>query len=526
MGCCNSTPVEHGSDPNLQKVVQSTDNTQGSVPVNQSAKASCDPKPETKPESVEEVVTEEDSNVGRKRMDDVWSRFKVLKTMGIGGYGKVMAVRDLETQKEYAMKSVARYRNGKDYSYRFWNECDVLQSLKDVPSVVSFHDAFFDDEHFYLLCELLTGGELLDHILKSKKFSEKQASIIFHQMLKPLQSLHKLNIAHLDLKPENFVFSTPESDPNRYIVMIDFGTVQKIADDEISDVRTGTPYYIAPQMLQSKIAKTGKILRGCDMWSMGVILFVLTTGRLPFYGDERKEILKSVLSGKYEYPEDSNLSDELKDLISRLLTMDVDARINVEETLAHPWLTEVDSVSDEPFHPTVLAGIAHCWNDFSLKKAIGSLLVHDLSEQDKSQLQSMFEEWDTNGDGMLQYVEIVRMVEKLGYDKGEANIVAKALVDEFDMDKNGVIDLNEFAAISTRGILSLNKDFVNQLFDYVDRDGNGIISKNEIELYFSEQPDFTLEMDVMSIIQEVDLDHDGCISREEFMHAMSSRGST
>jgi calcium-dependent protein kinase len=296
-----------------------------------------------------------------------------------------------------------------------------------------------------------------------------------------------------------------------------------VSDKQICNVRTGTPYYIAPEMLTRKVDKTGFVLRACDMWSMGVILFVLVTGRLPFFGETRKDILQCVLNGKYQFPADVTLSDQVKDLISKLLEKDHLKRVSAPEALQHPWLTDVASLSEAPVSPTVFEGIRNCARDTRLKKALAALLVHDLTDEDKDNLKKMFQALDTDHNGVLQYKEIVSMVEKFGYDKAQSARMAQRLVEEFDADNNGVIDLEEFAQIGTRGMLSINEQFVHQLFEYVDRDGNGFVSQAEIEMYFAEQPSFKQEIDVLSLMHEADLNKDGVISREEFLEAMRRR---
>jgi calcium-dependent protein kinase len=475
------------------------------------------------------------TNEKRKQVSNVWDEYETIKKIGAGGYGKVVCVKEKNSKKQesYAMKLVERYRNGQDYGDRFWIEYDLLKkvgSYADHPqNLLSAVDAFYDDKHYYLVTEMLSGGELLDHILQEEKgsFSEKKASVIFSTMLQSLAFLHSKKIVHLDLKPENFVYSLKEIEATeqkpRLLKLIDFGCAREVSDKQICNVRTGTPYYIAPEMLTRKVEKNGSVLRACDMWSMGVILFVLVTGRLPFFGETRKDILQSVLNGKYQFPADVTLSEQVKDLISKLLEKDHLKRLSAHEALQHPWLTDVASLSEAPVSPTVLEGIRNCARDTRLKKALAALLVHDLTEEDKDNLKKMFQALDTDHNGVLQYKEIVCMVERFGYDKAQSARMAQRLVEEFDADQNGVIDLEEFAQIGTRGMLSINEQFVNQLFEYVDRDGNGFVSQAEIELYFSEQPNFKQEIDVLSLMHEADLNKDGVISRDEFLEAMRLR---
>jgi len=276
-------------------------------------------------------------------------------------------------------------------------------------------------------------------------------------------------------------------------------------------------------MLLRKVEKTGVVLRACDMWSMGVILFVLVTGRLPFFGETRKDILQSVLNGNYQIPSELNLSPQVQDLIAGMLNKDTNKRLTAEQALAHPWLVDIEAVSEAPVSPTVLEGIRSCARDTNLKKALAALLVFDLTDEDKDNLAKMFQSLDADHNGVLQYVEVVAMVERFGYDRHEAAKMATRLVEEFDADKNGVIDLQEFAQIGTRGMLSINEGFVNQLFEYLDRDGNGFVTKDEIEMYFAEQPNFKMELDALSLIHEADLNHDGVISKDEFLAAMKMK---
>lgn len=469
-------------------------------------------------ETVIELESGPDS--GRIRVEDIWKLYPMVKKLGTGGYGSVVEVEEADNPtSHWAMKMVDKTRGGKDYGERFWEEADLLTELEH-PNILKYHDAVYDNCTYYLLTELLRGGELLDFILEKKSFSERDASSLVKTVLTSLKYLHDQDMVHLDLKPENFVFSGPAEDTERLLKIIDFGCAHKVPDNEECNVRTGTPYYIAPEMLTRRVVKTGKVLRACDMWSMGVVCYILVTGRLPFFGSSRKAILQSVLDGKFSFPEDVSLSSSIRGLIKSLLNSDIQERLTVDQALAHPWISDIDSVSSEPLHPTVIAGIKGFRRDSELKKCLAALLVSELTDEDKVMLQEMFNEWDVNRDGVLTQEELVKMTEKFGYDKLQAVEVARALVKEFDLDKDGVIDLDEFAAIGTRGMLALNGDFVNELFDYIDKDGNGYCTVEELELYFHERPDFRLEMDVMIILEEADVNKDGQISREEFLTAM------
>jgi len=175
-----------------------------------------------------------------------------------------------------------------DERMRFISEVSLLQQM-DHPNIIKLHEVYHDDCRFYVVTELCPGGELFDEIQNRKFFSEKDAAELMEQVLSAVYYCHKNQISHRDLKPENILL-----EGNDRVKVIDFGTAMEFNPDVGMDHMLGTPYYIAPEILGRK-PYNEKV----DMWSLGVILYVLLTGRPPFYGRDDKDIIERVKIGTY-----------------------------------------------------------------------------------------------------------------------------------------------------------------------------------------------------------------------------------
>ncbi|EER07958.1 calcium-dependent protein kinase, putative, partial [Perkinsus marinus ATCC 50983] len=163
--------------------------------------------------------------------------------------------------------------------------------------------------------ELCTGGELFDRIIEVGHFTEVQAAIIMQQILRAIYYMHENHIMHRDLKPENFLFSTKEPLEKSCLKIIDFGLSTKFGKDDIMTTKAGTPYYVAPQVL------AGKYDESCDLWSCGVIMYILLCGYPPFYGETDADVLTKVRLGNYTFNASDwkGISEDAKDLIRKLL---------------------------------------------------------------------------------------------------------------------------------------------------------------------------------------------------------------
>ena len=181
------------------------------------------------------------------------------------------------------------------------------------------------------LCE---GGELFYHITKKKHLTEARAAMVMKQAFYALCYLHNNMICHRDIKPENFLLY--KEDDDSHIKLIDFGLAKKVSKSELMTTPNGTPYYIAPEVLK------GSYTTLCDNWSMGVVMFIMLSGKPPFPGKDNNEILNNVLNGQFDFKHQvwEVISDSAKDLINKLLNRNSDERLTALEAYNHPWIQQ------------------------------------------------------------------------------------------------------------------------------------------------------------------------------------------
>eukprot|EP00842_Homolaphlyctis_polyrhiza_P001268 jgi/Hompol1/2141/HPOL_005870-RA len=219
---------------------------------------------------------------------------------------------------------------------------DMLQSeiavLRRVhhKNIVKLEEVFVTPKYLYIVMQLATGGELFDRILAKGTFTEKDAAEIILQMTEAIAYLHSQNIVHRDLKPENIIFCDPSE--HSQILVTDFGLSKVIASNQFLSTTCGTPHYVPPEILKNYGHGTP-----ADMWSIGVITYVLLCGYTPFWGGESNSttvLYQAIVNGDYQFDEDywSNISSEAKDFISKLLVVDQSKRMSAQAALAHPWI--------------------------------------------------------------------------------------------------------------------------------------------------------------------------------------------
>ncbi len=204
----------------------------------------------------------------------------------------------------------------------------------DHPNIVRLYEVFHDEKRFYLVTELCQGGELFEEITKRANFNEQDAASIIKQILSAIAYCHSKSIVHRDLKPENILLEDKKDDGDFQIKVIDFGASMRFDPSKKMNQVFGTAYYIAPEILKLEYNEK------CDVWSVGVILYILLSGKPPFGGENDKEILDNVRTGIFSMSgnEWTSVSSEAKNLVKQMLTFDPIQRISAEEALNHLWI--------------------------------------------------------------------------------------------------------------------------------------------------------------------------------------------
>ncbi|KAJ3410388.1 MAP/microtubule affinity-regulating kinase 3 [Chytridiales sp. JEL 0842] len=271
-----------------------------------------------------------DLSAGTKPQPDAQiGNYRVDKTIGQGTYGKVKLGVHVQTGEKVAIKVIekAQIQSSKQVA-RLQREIRFLKLLHH-PHIVKVYDVVETADFIYIVMEYAAGGELFDYIVANKRVKEKEARSFFRMVLSAVDYCHKNAVIHRDLKPENLLL-----DNNKWIKIIDFGFGNNFTTDGLLDTFCGSPFYAAPEMILGKKYEGPEV----DMWSLGVILFALLCGHLPFDDDNMKELYKKIASGTYTCPD--YLLPNARHLISRLITVDPKKRATLSEVLAHPWVNE------------------------------------------------------------------------------------------------------------------------------------------------------------------------------------------
>jgi len=264
-------------------------------------------------------------------MDELKKKYDVGDVVGTGGYAEVRKGRNLETNLQVAIKIIAKNQLSKYENEAFRREIEIMKKVHH-PNVVNFHEVLEDSNNVIIVMDLVKGGDLLQRIEKFKRFSETDARNIIKQVLTGLHYIHKEHICHRDLKTENLLCSDDENELHIWIA--DFGLARLFNDGSGMDTQVGSLEYTAPEVLKNK-----PYSKMCDLWSVGVITFILLTGGFPFYDSDPHMLMKKILGLKYTYGRyESMISSEGRDFINKLLVVDPANRMTIEEAFQHPWM--------------------------------------------------------------------------------------------------------------------------------------------------------------------------------------------
>lgn len=439
--------------------------------------------------------------------------------LGEGSYGSVCKCQLKDTGQWRAVKTMSKSLV-KDPAQ--FNEEMAIMKILDHPNIVRLHETFDDARNVYLIMELCTGGELFDRIVADGKFTEKAAANCIQQMLRAINYMHQNYIMHRDLKPENWLLASAEVETHKLeLKLIDFGLSKRFTSGEFASTKAGTPYYVAPEVLEGRYAQQS------DVWSIGVIMYILLSGSPPFSGKDTLAVLDSVKRAKpvFDKKEWKGISQEAKDLLKGLILRDPTLRTTAADALRNPWLQTSSEGQEE--ESALTGGVVKNLKCFAsmnkLKKASLNIIATQLTDTAIKELKELFISMDENNDGTLSVSELKEGLARAGVaipqDLAE-------MMDNIDTDGSGVLDYSEFMAAALDKRKYIQEDMCWRAFKTFDVDGGGTIEKGELLklLGFDKLADElqieVTEAEVDAIMQEVDLNGDGKIDFDEFLVMM------
>ncbi|KAL6508434.1 Calcium-dependent protein kinase 25 [Orobanche hederae] len=454
-------------------------------------------------------------SVLRTKTGHLKENFNLGHKLGHGQFGTTFHCVERRTGNEYACKSIAKRKLLTQEDVEdVRREIEIMHHLSGNSSVISIKGAYEDSVAVHVVMELCAGGELFDRIVKRGHYSEKKASELTRTIVGVIETCHSLGVMHRDLKPENFLFVSEEEDSP--LKAIDFGlSVFFKPGDIFSDV-VGSPYYVAPEVLLKRYGQEA------DVWSAGVMIYILLSGVPPFWGESEQEIFEEVLHADIDLTSDPwpTISDSAKDLVKKMLVRDPKKRLTAHQVLCHPWV-QVDGVApDKPLDSAVLSRLMQFSAMDKLKKMALRVIAESLSEEEIAGLKEMFKTIDTDDSGHITFEELKTGLKRYGANLKESEI--HDLMKAADVDNSGTIDYGEFIAAT----LHLNKiekeDHLFRAFSYFDKDGSGYITKDELQKACQE---FGIEdSHLEEIIHDADQNNDGRIDYNEFV-AMMHKGN-
>ena len=460
-------------------------------------------------------------------MGDLYSNYELCNYIGKGGFGRVYKVRHKLSNQYRAMKIIQCKSSSEQHTLAINKEINILKNL-DHPNIIKVYEFYSSEKYVYIINELCTGGELFDKIVDVKHFSESVACNIMRQLLSAIAYCHEKGVIHRDLKPENILIESSEEKNKDFfnIKVIDFGTCEILKKKKLTE-QIGTSFYIAPEVLKNGYNEK------CDLWSCGVILYILLCGSPPFYGKNEKEIFKKILDGNFTFRHKiwNKISTEAKNLVLKLLQVNPTKRISAQEALEDVWFQKNLSINNplENSHNSnnyklFIKNITEFCAEQKLQQATLAFLVHNFAPKEElDELKKIFFAFDKNGDGKLSKEEFVK---GLTNNNTNLNTILKSdssiegLLKNIDSDNNGYIGFEEFLIASINKEKILTEKNLKLAFNVFDRDKSGGISQNELKYILGEHNVNAKEHLWQKMIEQIDLNQDGQISYEEFHKMM------
>ncbi|KEH20949.1 calmodulin-domain kinase CDPK protein [Medicago truncatula] len=351
------------------------------------------------------------------RTEKVTEIYRMGRKLGQGQFGTTYLCTHKSTNKKFACKSIPKRKLFCKEDYEdVWREIQIMHHLSEHPHVVRIEGTYEDSTAVHIVMELCEGGELFDRIVKKGHYSERQAAGLIKTIVEVVESCHSLGVMHRDLKPENFLFDTVDEDAK--LKATDFGlSVFYKPGESFSDV-VGSPYYVAPEVLRKLYGPES------DVWSAGVILYILLSGVPPFWAETEPGIFRQILLGKLDFQSEPwpSISDSAKDLIRKMLDQNPRTRLTAHEVLRHPWIVDDNIAPDKPIDSAVLSRLKQFSAMNKLKKMALRVIAERLSEEEIGGLKELFKMIDTDSSGTITFDELKDGLKRVGSELMESEI--------------------------------------------------------------------------------------------------------
>ncbi|XP_062202674.1 calcium-dependent protein kinase 29-like [Phragmites australis] len=438
--------------------------------------------------------------------EELLRRYQLGEELGRGEFGLTRRCTDTATGEEFACKSISKRRLRSSVDIEdVRREVAIMRSLPAHANVVRLREAFEDGDAVHLVMEVCEGGELFDRIVSRGHYTERAAAAVVRTIMEVVQHCHKNGVMHRDLKPENFLYANTSE--TSHLKVIDFGLSVCFKPGERFNEIVGSPYYMAPEVLQRNYGQE------IDIWSAGVILYILLCGVPPFWAETDEGIARAIIRSNIDFGREPwpKVSENARDLVRKMLDPNPYSRLTAQQVLEHPWIQNASAAPNIPLGEAVRSRLKQFTAMNKFKKKALLVVAEYLPTEELEAIRELFHMLDTNKDGHLTVEELRKGLRMIGHNVHDTDV--DMLMEAADIDGNGTLDCKEFVTVSIHLKKIRSEDHLPKVFNYFDKNGSGYIEMEELKEALSPRGD---QKAIDDIILDVDKDKDGKISYEEF----------
>jgi calcium-dependent protein kinase len=480
--------------------------------------------------------------------DEIKKDFDITqKVLGTGYSGAVRLAEHRETKKQVAVKQFSKRRLKPSRIRLLQSEVEVYLRL-DHPNICRLLHAYEGKSDVWLIMELCA-CELYGRLCRRKVYTEADAADIMLQMLQAVNYLHNHNIVHRDLKLENWMYGAEENDDRLKLIDFGFSRILGCADETL-DMPCGTLHYTSPEVLSRKYNSKA------DIWSLGVIGYMLVVGRPPFRGQNNVKIAKSILHA--DFPREgrwASLSSSVRDFLEQLLSKDPVRRPNAEQAISHPWVAHAGGVASSltsyssSIGPDVLKSLCQFAQGSHLRRAALTVLAYSLTSKELQDVEQTFLEFDRSGRGTISLKQLAEVLGERCRATSRPELSSQEVERIFeclDVNQEEEVHYTPFVAAMLAARINQHEDKIRAAFEAFDRNGTGYITADSLVQMFaglssldaesdnityttsealaSSLPNRGLTMDeAEQWIREVDYKGNGVIDYDEFLDALTGK---
>ncbi|XP_042058161.1 calcium-dependent protein kinase 24-like [Salvia splendens] len=447
---------------------------------------------------------------------NIYKRYRLGKELGRGEFGVTYECFDEATGERFACKKISKSKLRMDVDVEdVRREVEIMRHLPKHPNIVSYKEVYEDKEAIYLVMEVCGGGELFDRIVARGHYTERAAAQVTKTILEVVKVCHAHGVIHRDLKPENFLYAN--SSENSPLKAIDFGLSIFFEPGQRFTEIVGSPYYMAPEVLRRNYGNE------VDIWSTGVILYILLCGVPPFWAETEEGIAQAIVYGQINFKRDPwpKVSEEAKQLVRGMLDPTPFSRLTIDQVLQHPWIQNADNVSNVPLGDQVRTRIKQFSLMNKFKRRVLRVVADNLPEDQVDGIKEMFHMMDTDKNGHLNFQELKDGLFMIGQPVPDHDV--QILLDAADLDGNGMLSCEEFVTLAVHLKRINSEELLREAFLHFDKDRSGYIEFEELqESLLDDHFGPANEQVIHDIIYDADLDKDGRISYSEFKEMMTT----